>query len=254
MHPSLLLVLLLKAAAVFAWTLGAPLWAGCVVFFGCDLWVNYQLFHPCASSLVRTCRRFRTARPEVWLTIDDGPDEHDTPRILDLLDRHGARATFFVIGEHAARHPALIAEIRRRGHEIGHHTHTHPAWSFWSAGPARVRRELDRALETLAVAGVRPVRFRAPVGIKNIFLHRALADRGMRNIAWSARGCDAISKNADKVVARVLRDARPGAILLMHEGSHLHENIRVHALARLLAALDERGLKCVIPADDQLDG
>ena len=68
----------------------------------------------------------RPTRPEVWLTIDDGPDPEDTPRILELLAAHGARATFFVIGENAAAHPGLIRAIAAAGHEVAHHTHTHP--------------------------------------------------------------------------------------------------------------------------------
>src|SRR5690606_7457875 len=86
---------------------------------------------------------FPTDRRQVWLTIDDGPDPLTTPRVLDLLDAHRARATFFVIGQKAARHPSLIAEITRRGHTLGNHTHNHPLASYWIAGATRTGREID---------------------------------------------------------------------------------------------------------------
>ncbi len=246
-------VALIKITGLVLWPFGLPLPWVCVLFFGPDLWVLYHVFVPGASGLVRTFTRFETRRPEVWLTIDDGPDEQDTPRILDLLDRHEARATFFLVGERAARHPALVAEILRRGHEIGHHTHKHSCATFWLKTPARVHRELDNAFPPLTSAeGVRPRRFRPPVGIKNIFLRDALAKRGLACVAWSVRSRDTFSRNPDNVAARVLRQARPGSILLMHEGASLHNRVRVTAIARVLDGLSARGLRCVIPTDAQL--
>jgi peptidoglycan/xylan/chitin deacetylase (PgdA/CDA1 family) len=224
----------------------------CVLFFVPDLWVLYHVFNPRASGIVRTVTRFQTGRPEIWLTIDDGPDEHDTPRILDLLDRHDARATFFLIGERAARHPGLVAEIARRGHEIGHHTHSHRCGTFCFATPARLRTELDAAFPPLSPEGTTPRRFRPPVGIKNLFLARALAARGLRCIAWNVRSLDTLSRDPEKVASRVLRRIHPGSIVLMHEGPPLHPRVRVAALELVMDGLGKRGLRCVIPSDDQL--
>src|SRR4051812_42681693 len=95
-----------KVAAAFLFSTSPAAAAAC--WFGPDAWLAYHLFAHQSQGLVRTHRRFATERREVWLTIDDGPDPEDTPRILQLLADHGARATFFVIGEKAARHPALI--------------------------------------------------------------------------------------------------------------------------------------------------
>lgn len=254
MRLTLLHIVLIKTTAVLFGGAGIlPSGWALVLFFGADLWVLYHLFVPHASGLVRTFTRFETTRDEVWLTIDDGPDDHDTPIILDLLDRHRARATFFLIGQKAAQHPALVAEIACRGHEIAHHTHTHPSASFWCATPSRVNRELDLAFAPLTPPGApRPHRFRAPVGIKNLFLAPALAERNLACIGWSVRSADTFSRDPQKVSARVLRTVRPGAILLLHEGPCLHASVRVHALAGVLDALASRGLRCVIPTDAQL--
>ncbi|CAM2805904.1 polysaccharide deacetylase family protein [Rariglobus hedericola] len=253
MRFSLLCIVIIKIAALILGLIGVSMGWALVLFFVPDLWVLYHLFMPGASGLVRTFTRFQTDRPEVWLTIDDGPDEHDTPRILDLLDQHGARATFFLVGERAARHPALVAEIARRGHEIGHHTHTHPAGTFWCSTPAQVKRQLDAATGPLTPPGGVPPRcFRPPVGIKNIWLQCALVARGLICVSWNVRSGDSFARDPQKVAEHVLRLAKPGSILLLHEGAPLHDAVRVTAIAQVLAGLDARGLRCVIPADAQL--
>ncbi len=217
-----------------------------------DFLLAYHVFAPGAQGLVRVHRRFQTTRREVWLTIDDGPDPEDTPRILALLAAHGARATFFVIGENVARHPALVRAIVAAGHEVAHHTHTHPLAWFWCATPARVRRELDAGLHALQGAGVRPVRFRAPAGVKNPWLAPALRARGLSYLGWSARGLERWSKDPQEVATRVMRTVAPGVILLLHEGPRVPATIRVQAIRLVLERLDAQGFCCVVPAPSQL--
>src|SRR5262245_23501370 len=141
----LLIIALAGKVAAVAVGWGEPAVA-LTLWFGPDLLIGYHLFVPNAQGLVRMHRRFQPAGREVWLTIDDGPDPEDTPRLLALLAEHGARATFFVIGEKAERHPELIRDIVAAGHEVAHHTYTHPLASFWCAGPRRLARELDQTL------------------------------------------------------------------------------------------------------------
>jgi len=227
-------------------------WLAAAFFVGPDLVIIHNVFVPSAQGLGRVYTRFKTSRPEVWLTIDDGPDERDTPRILDLLDRHRARATFFLIGEKAARHPELVAEIIRRGHEVAHHTQTHGIYNFWCATPSHVRRELDAGLESLGRGGARPRWFRPPVGIKNFFLHAALAARGLVCVGWSDRSRDGTDRDSARIVARVLKSVQPGAIILMHEGPDVHISVRVEAIAGVLQGLEARGFACVLPERDDL--
>lgn len=217
-----------------------------------DALLGYHVFAFRAQGLLRMHRRFATARREVWLTIDDGPDPEDTPRILELLAQHGARATFFVIGEKAAAHPGLIRAIAAAGHEVAHHTQTHPLGTFWCASPARVARELDEAMAALAAAGVRPTRFRPPAGLRNLWLGPALAARGLACIGWSARGLECRSNDPDIVIRRVTRDLAPGATMLLHEGPGVPAAIRVRAIAGVLERLREGGFRCVVPEPGQL--
>ena len=165
---------------------------------------------------------FEPAGGEVWLTIDDGPDPRDTPRLLDLLDAADARATFFVRGDRARAHPGLIEAIARRGHGLGNHTASHPQATFWALGPGRLRREIGACSEILReITGHAPRLFRAPVGMVNPFVPPAVAAAGLRLVGWSARGFDGVvrhARDAEGVVARIVATLRPGGIALLHEG------------------------------------
>lgn len=248
----LLFNLLGKLAALGVWFGTDRYGLGALLFFGLDAPILYHLLVPSAQGLGRVFTRFETDRREVWLTIDDGPDAEDTPRILDLLDRHEARATFFVIGERAARHPELVAEILRRGHEIGHHTHTHPVGTFWCATRARLHAELDRATAALAPAGARPRWFRAPAGIKHLQLDQALKARGLQCVGWTVRSGDCLGRRPEKVAAHVMRRLGPGMIVLVHEGDSVRPVMRVRAIALLLEACSARDFRCVLPTPAQL--
>ena len=189
--------------------------------------------------------RLPTARRVVWLTIDDGPSAQ-TAAILDLLDAHAARATFFVVGQRAAARPELVREIVRRGHALGNHSATHPQAWFWALPPARMRAEIARTQAVLAqLTGVAPRWFRAVVGMANPFVAAELKRHGLARVAWSARGFDAVAADPAAVVARIERGLRPGAIVLLHEGAAHGRN--VETLALVLRRLDALGYGTVLP-------
>jgi peptidoglycan/xylan/chitin deacetylase (PgdA/CDA1 family) len=200
-------------------------------------------------------RSFQTSEPEVWLTIDDGPSPAHTIPMLDLLDRFEARATFFVIGAIAEKNPRLLTEILTRGHELANHTFTHPSGTFWAAGPVRVAAEIDLCAEMLRAGPDRPARlFRTPAGLTNLFVHPELARRGLNLIGWTVRGLDTIRRNPEEVAARILREVKPGAILLLHEGQRVAKDpeFNPRCLELTLSGLAERGYRCVIPQPEQL--
>lgn len=248
----------LLVAACAAKLLGLALWlmnqraAGIAAFVLPDPWLLHALFAPGGQGFCRVFTRFVSDRPAVWLTIDDGPDDADTPQILDLLDRHQARATFFVIGERAARRPDLVREIVRRGHEIAHHTQTHPTATFWCAFPWRVKREVDDALAVLVGIGVHPRWFRSPVGIKPFSLGWALARRQLHYVGWTVRSRDCHSKSPDELVSRVASRLQSGAIILLHEGPSVPAAVRVRGISLLLEEISRRKWACVIPEPEQL--
>jgi len=160
------------------------------------------------------------------VTIDDGPDPHDTPVLMDLLDHHDVKAVFFMIGEKARAHPDLVREVMRRGHEIGNHTATHPQRSFWCASPWRTWREISECQAILGeITGTKPTWFRAPVGHRNLFTHPVCGALGLRIMGWNRRGYDAVGKDAAKVLSKILPGMTAGDIVLVHESTPIAEEV-----------------------------
>jgi peptidoglycan-N-acetylglucosamine deacetylase len=159
-----------------------------------------------------------TAAPAIALTIDDGPDPGVTERVLDLLDAHRARATFFCIGERVARHAALARAITARGHEIGNHSYRHLA-RFALLGPRALASEIGRTQEAVGAAtGEVPRFFRAPAGLRNLFLEPVLAHARLELVSWTRRGFDTLDRRASSVLSRLTRHLAAGDILLLHDG------------------------------------
>ncbi|HUR81669.1 MAG TPA: polysaccharide deacetylase family protein [Thermoanaerobaculia bacterium] len=208
----------------------------------------YPVFRPNVQWFGPVITHFETLEKEVWLTIDDGPTE-DTYVVLDLFDRYDVKATFFVKGTLAEEFPEAAREILRRGHTLANHSHTHPSGSFWCSPPRRLAHEIDGCNRAItSIAGTQPRWFRAPVGMKNFFVHPALARRNMRLLGWTARGFDAVRSDPREVLGRILPSLRPGAIIVLHQGRD--HSLRV--LEHVIVALRERGYAFVIPEDAQL--
>ena len=156
------------------------------------------------------------AQRVVALTIDDGPDPKYTPAVLDLLQQHGIRATFFLIGENAVEHPDLVREIADRGHHIANHTWTHPDLRHMSEGA--VRDELERTSDLLhRTTGRLPTWFRAPGGDWSPVSLKVAADLGLRNMGWSVDPRDWSRPGTPAIIDTILKEVRPGAIVLNHD-------------------------------------
>lgn len=187
------------------------------------------------------------ARREVSLTFDDGPDPEVTPRILELLERHGARASFFCIAEKAARFRGLIEEIARRGHSVENHSLRHSsAFAFY--GPLRLRREIGTAQMVITqITGRRPEFFRAPAGFRSVLLDPVLARCGLRYVSWTRRGLDGVDNDPDRVFNRMVDGLNAGDILLLHDAARARTGASalLTVLPRLLGELSARGLASV---------
>src|SRR5579863_344409 len=234
------------AAAPHHWPLAAAALVGNhTVLFGAGLWPRSRLLGPNLTRLSAAAAR----RGEVALTFDDGPDPRVTPAVFDCLERYGVHASFFCIGRRAEAHPELVAEAVRRGHRVENHSHTHPH-AFTCYPPAALRREVRRAQEALWRAGGSPPRFfRPPAGFRNPLLERELAAAGLHLASWTRRGFDTVSRDARRVVCRLLRGAAGGDVLLLHDGSAARDRrgapVVLAALPRLLDELAARGLRAM---------
>lgn len=192
----------------------------------------------------------------VALTFDDGPSPEHTPRVLDLLDRAGAKATFFVIGRKAEAHPELVREIAARGHAIGLHSYAHDRlFSLRSA--AAVEADLRRGAAALErITGARPTLFRPPIGHTNPSIARAVAALDLEVVGWSLRGLDGLAgARPDRVAARVIPGLRDGEIVLLHDAAERddHTPASLAALPRILDAMSAKNLPGV-RVDAWVDG
>jgi len=204
--------------------LGAVAAGGALAFIG-YAWAPHLVTPLCVW------RAPRAAGRRIALTFDDGPDPVFTPRVLDILAARGVRASFFLVGERAARAPATVRAIAAAGHEIGSHGWSHR--SLWLCGPARTDAEIARARAILGELGGRaPALFRPPWGMVNAAMFRALRRHQQRCVFWSIQPEGLRPAPADVQVARVLRRAHPGAIVDLHDAEGTRE-----APARLCEAL-----------------
>ena len=240
----LALTVVLAAPQAWPWALLAVV-ANHLLVTAAGLWPRSRWLGDNLSHLPARAR----ARHEVALTIDDGPDPEVTPQILEQLDAAGVQATFFCIAERAARHPELVHEILRRGHGVENHSHRHPLlFSLW--GPRAIDRELQAAQDAFATAcGIRPSLFRAPAGLRNIFLEPALRRHGLRLVSWTRRGYDTREKDPARVLARLTTGLRSGDILLLHDGNAARTEaghpVVLCVLPALLAQCRSAGLRPV---------
>lgn len=250
-----LFVAALGAPCLSLLLLGTNLWIALAPMIGCHLLLLYAILAPNCQWLGPVTRSFATENQEVWLTIDDGPAPAHTIAILDLLDRFDARATFFVIGRNAEKYPHLVTEIVARGHSVANHTYTHPTRSIWAAGPVRTSREIAACVEHLRARPDRPPKFfRAPAGIKSLFLHPELERRNLSLIGWSIRGLDTVRRDSGKIAAKIVERAAAGAIIVLHEGHRIETDpeFNPRCVEATLAGLTEKGFRCVIPEPQQL--
>ncbi|MBE6190400.1 MAG: polysaccharide deacetylase family protein [Rikenellaceae bacterium] len=177
--------------------------------------------------------RAESADKVVALTFDDGPDADSTPRVLDLLKRHGVRATFFVVGEQARQNPELIHRMVAEGHTVAGHSYYHlPQSTLWSS--QRYTEEVFRCNDVVArLTGLRMRLYRPPFGVTNPPIARAVKNLGLIPVGWSVRSLDTVTKNSDRVVDRVMRGLRGGDVILLHDRLENSEEL----LEKLLTAL-----------------
>jgi len=154
-------------------------------------------------------------RRAIALTFDDGPSQA-TPRVLEILEQYGVKATFFECGVNIRRLPEIARAVADAGHEIGNHTDTHPLLSLRSA--EMIRREMSRAQDAIReTTGFTATLFRAPYGVRWFGMKQAQRELGLMGVMWTAIGLD-WKLDGPAVSRRLLRSVRNGAILCLHDG------------------------------------
>ena len=179
--------------------------------------------------------------PYIAMTFDDGPSATLTPKLLDILAAHHIKATFFVIGENVAEHPEIVARATREGHEIGNHSWSHP--NFAKMSDAGVRSQLQRTDDAIKSAtGARPTLLRPPYGSITTREKRWIHDQfGYQIILWDVDPYDWKRPGPSVVRGRILKETRPGSIVLSHD---IHPGT-IEAMPSTLDALEAKGFKFV---------
>ena len=184
----------------------------------------------------------------VALTFDDGPHPTYTRKVLDALDAKGVKGTFFVIARKAEEHPDIVKEIVARGHTVGLHSYGHDRL-FSLRSTAYVRRDLEKGIATLErLLGERPRLFRPPIGHTNPIIARVVEELDLEVVGWSVGARDGLSGTTPAdVLSRVMRSAKDGAIVLLHDAPEVGERepAGVVALPALLARLEAERLPIV---------
>jgi peptidoglycan/xylan/chitin deacetylase (PgdA/CDA1 family) len=187
-------------------------------------YAGYATMAPTSQLYGRTLTHGRDPM-QMALTFDDGPNDPHTLRLLDVLAKHQATATFFLIGKFVRQRPEIVRAIHAAGHAIGNHTYNHPNLIFVSA--ARLRRELEDCRKALEDAlGTPAPLFRPPFGGRRPNVLRTARSLGLEPVMWSVTAYDWNAKSVEaivrKVVARVnSRRRKQSDIILLHDGSHL---------------------------------
>ncbi len=205
--------------------------------------IAYGAVYPRAQLFGSTICRTNSAR-KLAITFDDGPNPALTPKLLELLDKYNAPATFFVIGRYAAQCPDIVRETAARGHVVANHTQTHPNL-FW-LGPHAIRDELQKSQGAIsAAAGFAPKWFRPPYGFRNPWVGKIATELSLGVVMWTLIPGDWTPQPPEQLIrkmqpiaahaeASVSNQNSAGDILCLHDGGHRELNAdRTHTLKAL---------------------
>jgi peptidoglycan/xylan/chitin deacetylase (PgdA/CDA1 family) len=152
----------------------------------------------------------------IYLTFDDGPDEHFTPRILDILAEWRAKATFFVCGKKGEKFPQILRRMVEEGHSIGNHTYSHSRFLVYCG---ILGKEIERTEEIIyKITGYRPNLFRPPWGVVMPWVKKKIWKRGYKLVLWDIDTRDWKKLAGEEIARKVKGEASDGAIVLLHDG------------------------------------
>jgi peptidoglycan/xylan/chitin deacetylase (PgdA/CDA1 family) len=210
--------------------------------------VGYQSMAPTGQWYGRTFTGLSRASRQLALTYDDGPNDPYTLRVLEVLDKHSVRATFFLIGRYVERWPEIVRQVVKAGHVIGNHTFTHPLLIFQSA--AHIKNELESCERALTdAAGEHSKLFRPPFGGRRLAVLRIVRRLGLIPVMWNVTGFDWNAPSPDYIEGKVTRRISGGNVILLHDGGHRQmgadRSHTVTATDRLVARYHAEGYEFV---------
>ena len=186
------------------------------------------------SRLLGTITRVKVDQPLAALTFDDGPHPDYTPRLLEVLARYGAKATFFMVGEAAKSQSDLVRQVAEAGHAIGNHSWSHVSFPTVSKQERRV--QVQRCAAELAPFEQRF--FRPPHGHQTLSTRFDLWRLGYQVVTWNIAPQDWLDVPAEELVSRVMARLKPGSIVLFHDNLINYEDEKYVDREATLVAVD----------------
>ncbi len=186
---------------------------------GAAVWAGFQTRWPTSQVCGRTFIGLQPGSRVMALTYDDGPNDPYTWRLMEVLERHGVKATFFLIGQFVRQKPEIARALVAAGHAIGNHTWDHPNLIYRSQ--AEVRRQLEQTRQIILDAtGIETKVFRPPFGARRPATLRAIREAGLEPILWNVTCYDWKARSAEEIVAHAERQIRGGDVILLHDGGY----------------------------------
>ena len=215
------------------------------IFIPITLWlliVSISSFHIQWNFFLKSISNGNPERNEIVLTFDDGPHPEFTPKVLELLEKYNAKATFFCIGKNVKANPEILQLIDFQNHTIGNHSFSHSKKIDFNDKKKWLEEINSTDWEVQKILGKKPKFFRPPFGVTTPHLTKAVQETNHKVIGWNVRSFDTVSnQTSEKVVERILKKVKPGSIILLHD--HLPGIIPI--LEQLLPALQNRNFTFV---------
>ena len=225
-----------------------PALLGGIGITGAAVWAGFQTMWPTSQVCGRTFIGLEPGSRLLALTYDDGPNDPYTWRMMEVLERHGVKATFFLIGEFVRQKPEIARALAASGHAIGSHTWSHPNLIF--ASRAEVRRQLEQTRQAILDAtGVETRLFRPPFGARRPATLHVIRQAGLEPVMWNVTCYDWKAHSAEEIVAHAERQIRGGDVILLHDGGYLRmgadRSRSVEASDRILTRYQAEGYEFV---------
>ena len=218
-------------ALIWHWIILFLVWLSLVVYGSFSIRFNYHL---------HAFNKLNTKEKNIVLTFDDGPTIY-TSAILDLLKKHHFKATFFCVGKQIEKHPEVFSRIIQEGHCVGNHTYSHDKKMGFKSTYEMIK-EIEKTNEIITHhLGKKTLFFRPPFGVTNPQIRKALIATEMTAIGWTIRSLDTVIKTEKKIIKRIEKKIKPGAIILLHDTSEKSVNI----VAQLLNILTQKSYQSV---------
>lgn len=218
-NSTIFFIVLLVALIGYHWQHDLPFFIYPVVLLIWSLLLFRGSYYVGSQFYIKTICAAVTRQKVIAISFDDGPAPDYTPQVLQVLQEHQVPAAFFCIGKRVLEHPGLFKQVHEQGHIIGNHSYSHATWFdlYSSTKMYADLQQMDAAMQE--VLGLKPLLFRPPYGVTNPNLAKAIRKGGYIPVGWNVRSLDTVIKDNDKLLQRVVKGVRPGAVILFHDTS-----------------------------------